>query len=315
MLPGILSRGDQHTLWIYLSTLALVWLFAALLPSPSSTTHMIQQILPSVRVDFHPSRSPYNESKLGLMVDSRPLPQLAPLLLHMMSVAGPDWRFLFLGSNESVALVNTSFAVRQQLEAGRLSLREMPEENVTTSQEQYSQLFTNLAFYESLLPAEFLWVFHADSVICANSEQNLDDWLEYDWVGAPWDESKSVSWNTRKGNMPGGDGGFSLRRISRVMEVLRFQTRYVEDIDPEDEWLAARIGNLPNAKMASPNDERRFCVEDQWYEQPMGYHLGRVLEASGDPIWNDPQRRRAIFDYCPEVKMVLPMVKVNRTCF
>ena len=76
----------------------------------------------------------------------------------------------------------------QRYEAsGKLNLVELPSQWSSDSRENASRMLTALSFYKDFLrPAEWLLVFQPDSVLCANSEQDLNDWLAYDWVGAPW---------------------------------------------------------------------------------------------------------------------------------
>lgn len=63
-------------------------------------------------------------------------------------------------------------------------------------------------------------MFQADSVICANSNYTLNDFLGldkyeggYDWVGAPWPWIQQQYY--------GGNGGFSLRRRSTMLDITR----------------------------------------------------------------------------------------------
>lgn len=158
---------------------------------PSHET--VKQSLPRVSVNYHPNRpppSPFNETKLALLIETRPLGHLAPQLLHMISVVPPDWRFLFLGSNESIAHINASLPVQNHERNGKLDIRLLPDNITVNGQEPTSQTFTNLWFYEEVIGGnrgvENLLVFQSDSILCANSELSLNDWLEYDWVGAPW---------------------------------------------------------------------------------------------------------------------------------
>src|ERR1700731_3528047 len=70
--------------------------------------------MPRVTLDYAGSQpqSPFNASKVALLVENRPHAILAPLILHMMSVVPPEWRFKFMGSIESVAFLNTSHAIQ-----------------------------------------------------------------------------------------------------------------------------------------------------------------------------------------------------------
>ena len=109
----------------------------------------------------------------------------------------------------------------------------------------------------------------------------------------------------------GGNGGLSLRRVSKVLEVLQFQTR-LDNTFSEDQWMASRVGLVPGANMAPPAVEREFAVEDIWTERPMGYHINPTVgPGNSQDVWDDPAKRQMIYDYCPEIKIILDM-RLNR---
>jgi len=274
--------------------------------------------------------SPYNVSKVALLIENRVNPILSPLIMHFMSVVPPDWRFQFMGSPESVAQVNQSRAIRDAVTMGKLDLTLIPSNMTTSSQEEISQFLTTLWLYETVLqPAEWLLVFQTDSMLCANSRQTLNSWLEYDWVGAPWNPYGRF----------GGNGGLSLRRVSRIVDVLKHQQR-IPGTEPEDVWLTDRLGHRPGAKLANGTASVSFSAEmyggdgevvtprlkfphkegdvagelvkgiDDWrdgYYEPMGYHTGGSGETLHGSIWGTVEQRKHIWDYCPEVKMMLKM--------
>lgn len=133
-------------------------------------------------------------------------------------------------------------------------------------------------------------------ILCANSNRSLNDWLDYDWVGAPWSP----------GSRYGGNGGLSLRRVSAIIDVLQNQRR-IPDSDPEDVWLTERIGHRHGAKTANGTVSLIFSGENWYHEKPMGYHTGGTGKFLGAQIWGSPERRQEIWDYCPEIKMTLEM--------
>lgn len=146
-----------------------------------------------------------------------------------------------MGSFESVEHINKSVAIREQVAAGKLDLTYIPSNMSTGSQEEISRFLTTLWLYEVVLqPAEHLLIFQTDSILCANSRQTLNDFLEYDWVGAPWNPSGRF----------GGNGGLSLRKVSTIIDVLRNQERK-DGSEPEDVWLTDRLGHRPGAKLAN----------------------------------------------------------------
>lgn len=244
-----------------------------------------------------------------------------------------------MGSNVSVAHINSSAAIRDMVRIGKLDLTYIPSNMTTNSQEEISQFLTNRWIYETVLaPAQHLLVFQTDSMLCANSRQSINDWLEYDWVGAPW--SPNGKW--------GGNGGLSLRKVSAIIDVLKNQVR--SDKVPEDVWLAERLAHRPGAKMANgtasltfsgemhggevvkisphvPEEEGREKHEagggidsdatdaeaaavDVWrdgFYEPMGYHTGDNGRTMHSAIWGTPEMRSHIWKYCPEVKMIFEM--------
>ncbi|KAM3080965.1 hypothetical protein ACMFMG_004924 [Clarireedia jacksonii] len=306
------------------------FILSMLLFRPSMPERPSLPTIPKVTLDYHTTApSQFNQSKVALLIENRVNPILSPLLLHFMSVVPPDWRFRFMGSYESVAAVNNSRAIRQHVASGKLDLTYIPANMTTGSQEEISRFLTTLWLYETVLqPAEWLLVFQTDSMLCANSRQSLNNWLEYDWVGAPWNPNGRF----------GGNGGLSLRRVSAIIDVLRYQVREPNS-EPEDVWLSDRLGHRPNAKLANGTVSLTFSGEmysgeaervaaekkkgndgtkagglikgiDDWREgfyEPMGYHTGGSGVTLHGGIWGTPQMRKHIWDYCPEVKMMLQM--------
>ncbi|KAL5351823.1 hypothetical protein ACLOAV_003684 [Pseudogymnoascus australis] len=121
----------------------------------------------------------------------------------------------------------------------------------TSSQEEISVFLTTLWVYEHLLqPAEHLLVFQTDSMLCANARQSINEWLHFDWVGAPW--HPDGKW--------GGNGGLSLRRVAPIIEILRHQVRGHEG-GPEDVWLSERLADRPGAVMANGSLSLTFSGE------------------------------------------------------
>lgn len=118
--------------------------------------------LPSLSLDY--GESPYNHSKVALIIENRPVGVLTPLILHMISVVPPDWRFRFMGSNQSLSLVNNSAAIRRQVNVGKLDLTYIPSNMSVSGGEEISQFLTNRWIYETVLqPAEWLLIFQTDS--------------------------------------------------------------------------------------------------------------------------------------------------------
>lgn len=111
----------------------------------------------------------------------------------------------------------------------------------------------------------------------------------------------------------GGLGGLSLRRLSKVKQVLSFQSRQ-DEAEPEDHWLVGRIATLPEANLPPPEVEKYFSVQSVWHEKPLGYHVGANGANRFPEIWHSYERRKQIYEYCPEIKMVLDMKLERERC-
>jgi len=296
-------------------SLIVTWTVAHLLPSyRQSVTNLAKQEynaaiehLPAVKVDWHPLYDPkaqFNASKLAILIEGRPLPHLVPQLLHMISVVPPDWRFMFIGTNKSVISVSRSFATQYQEANGKLDLVVLPKPWKIDSKEDIYRLLTDLRFYDQFLPeVEWMLKFESDSIMCARSDDSLNDWLEYSWAGAPRTKEDRFA----------GNGGLSLRRLSSVRKILSFQSRY-NDTEPEDEWFGKRIVVLPGARVATGAQEDHFSVEDMWHDKPMGFHVRDGGTNLADDVWKDPDRRKSNFEYCPELAMIMPMKLERERC-
>ncbi|KAI0166298.1 hypothetical protein GGR57DRAFT_510033 [Xylariaceae sp. FL1272] len=175
----------------------------------------------------------------------------------------------------------------------------LPSPWTIDSKENVHRLLTDPRFYDEFLPGvEWILKYESDSILCANSENSLDDWLQWDWTGAP-----------RIGNNPSsGTGGLSLRRASAIKRILKFQMRY-NDTSPEDEWFASRISVLPGARVAEDQLASEGVIPNA-----LGYHIRDGGQGISDDVWKDPVQRRNILDYCPELSLIMDMKLERERC-
>ncbi|KXJ94350.1 hypothetical protein Micbo1qcDRAFT_231865 [Microdochium bolleyi] len=318
-MPKLFSR---NAFFLGLS-LVLVWALAGLVRQyhDEIQTEFRERIeearlkIPTVKVKWHKLSStghfvdeqeypsPYNRSKLAILVEPRPLPHLVPQILHMISVVPPDWKFLFIGSNQSVISVGRAWATKHQQKIGKLDLITMPEPWQINSKEGVYRTMTDVRFYDEFIPGvEWLLKYEHDSILCANAPISLNQWLSWDWTGAPRSPTDKFS----------GNGGLTLRRVSAIRRVLAIQSR-LNNTDPEDEWFGRRVLVLPGAKVASAA-HGQFAVEDTYISQPMGFHVregGMVLPPA---VWKNHTQRKDIFTYCPELAIIMDMKLERERC-
>ena len=83
-------------------------------------------------------------------------------------------------------------------------------------------------FYELFAGYEYVLIYHLDSLVLANQ---LDEWCAagWDYIGAPWIPSDDTPW-VREARV--GNGGFTLMKVDRVLEVLHRRHQQ----DPRTFW-------------------------------------------------------------------------------
>uniref|UniRef100_A0A6C0L930 DUF5672 domain-containing protein n=1 Tax=viral metagenome TaxID=1070528 RepID=A0A6C0L930_9ZZZZ len=132
----------------------------------------------------------------------------------------------------------------------RINTKNLNVDNLTIA--DYNDLLTSKEFYDNI-PSEIFLIFQTDSVICGENNELIDDFLKYDYVGAPWKDAV-------------GNGGFSLRRKSKTLEIISKCKRGSEN---EDVYFANPC--VSNFK-PSMEKAKTFSVEAYYSDKSFGVH-------------------------------------------
>ncbi|KAL8782230.1 MAG: hypothetical protein Q9213_005560 [Squamulea squamosa] len=257
--------------------------------------------LPTFHLSTYPSDSTKvsepTRLKAAVIIEGRTLPNLVPLILHFSSVLGPEWPIKILHAAENRDLFSISPAFQRQTASGHITLQQLPSNVTLNRHAAISELFTRPWLYHQLAPYRHLLFFQADSILCANSPRMVEDFLQYDFIGAPIDRKYGHGYN----------GGLSLRNREKMLEVL---DRYNFTSDPkdesrfEDQWFARKLEKLPvgpnyepGANLPTPEVAARFGVETIWQDRPFGLHQVSRWQA---------KHRKELLEWCPEFVLAEP---------
>src|SRR5207244_4220455 len=105
---------------------------------------------------------------------------------------------------------STSHALMRYVKAGRIVVRSLADGVYFPSWDSVSEFLTEKWMWENLAPAEHILIFQGDSIICANSVRSVEDFFEWDLIGAPIVPEYGVGYN----------GGLSLRKRTTMLRVL-----------------------------------------------------------------------------------------------
>lgn len=123
------------------------------------------------------------------------------------------------------------------LDTDKVSVIKLPDSHFK-SVKTYSSLLLSSFFYEHFIDSEHILIYQLDCFVFKN---NLTDFLTFDYIGAPWYNTQNheanaiirtllfrkplksikltISWFLRKKIAAVGNGGFSLRRVDKFIEI------------------------------------------------------------------------------------------------
>ncbi|KAJ4419194.1 hypothetical protein N0V82_005101 [Gnomoniopsis sp. IMI 355080] len=220
----------------------------------------------------------------AVIIETSIIANLIPIMLHFSNVLGPNWRMtLFTLEKDWEEPLSPVF--QRALISGRIEIRFLPEDAELTSSHGVSVFLTQKWIWEQLASAERVLLFQADSIICTKSQEAVDDYFKYDFIGAPIDPKYGQGYN----------GGLSLRNPRLFLEVVKETDFLTSGEEFEDQFFYKKLKEK-NAVMPSEEIAKTFSVETIYYETPLGYHQPQRWQVNN---------MGAIETWCPEVKMLI----------
>ena len=196
----------------------------------------------------------------------------------------------------------------------KIIMTTIPDELLQRKKKQF-QLMTDRWVWSNML-AEKVLIFGGNSALCGNSKLTLNDFLEWDWIGAPWTAMK------KRGEGPfglGGSGGISLRSKSAMLDAIEYEMAGVPlakkaekelNLGQEDVFFVSRLkamnekqffinGRSTEYKIAPPEVTKIFASSGGWVNDT-------VLAASMTLPEAESIARETFLSYCLELKTIFP---------
>ena len=123
---------------------------------------------------------------------------------------------------------------------------------------EYSTLLCKTRTIYNEIKTEHFLIFQTDTMLFPRYKEYINEFFQYDYVGAPWN-------NDRYGGV--GNGGLSLRRKSKMLEIMDTVTYCGE---PEDIYFCNNI--LVEMSRPTMEQAKRFSVEEVFHPQSFGCH-------------------------------------------
>lgn len=252
---------------------------------------------------------------VALIMEENPaaVPNFVPVVNHFRSMLGPSWEMVILTRRGWA--VPASLALRQHLASGAIKVRFLPPD---------FDHFPTHASVSLFLAAPWLWttfarvnrllMFQPDSILCSKSTAQVDDFLQWDFVGAPVNPAFMDALRPgadQRPNTKGYNGGLCIRNPRMFLDISR-SFNFSADLysgppEPElpnylrfeDHWFMYRLQEMPEllaeAKLPPADVAGQFSVETLYYDHPLGYHQPHRWQAD---------RYDEIVEWCPEVGII-----------
>lgn len=180
---GMPSRALYRVLFATLLFIAIASI--VLIPNRNS-----YNILPSFR------KPSIESKKVAVIFDNRADPRLVPVILHFSSILGPDWPILLFTTS---TFGTGSKTFQRKIKDGSIQLRNLPSALSFEKHTDVSGFMTTPWLWEQLAPAKHVLLFQLDSIICSNSPFEINDYLQYDFIGAPIQNSPGWGLGSTRG--------------------------------------------------------------------------------------------------------------------
>jgi hypothetical protein len=184
----------------------------------------------------------------AVIIEPRKHKALRYVLNNFCTNLSNEWQFIIFHGNLNKDFVQEIIDEDLQNYKHKIKLINLNVDNLEIS--DYNKLLKSLEFYDNI-PTETFLIFQTDTAICSKNKEKINDFLDYDYVGAPWRDNKI------------GNGGLSLRKKSKMIEIIKNKAFSDEN---EDVYFSF----YDNLKV--PKDGKPFSVESSYYDSPFGIH-------------------------------------------
>jgi hypothetical protein len=195
----------------------------------------------------------------AIIVEPREHKALSFVLKNFLDNLSNEWNIIVFHGNLNIDFVNNIIDNDLFDHKHRIKLINLNVDNLT--RDEYSNMFIyNKEFYGHI-PTETFLVFQTDSMIFSKNKNLIHHFLQYDYVGAPW------FWYPRENGQNVGNGGLSLRKKTKMLEIMDKET-YKTNL--EDVFFACTT--LVDVNKPSLEEAKLFSVENIFSEVTFGCH-------------------------------------------
>ena len=229
---------------------------------------------------------------------------MIPVVLNFINILPDEWKIKIFHGKSAYNYIYYS-DLKDYIDSNKIFLQQLDVDNLNAY--TYSDLLKSKKFWEDCL-VENILIFQTDSVLCKNSEFNINDFLDFDYIGSAW------WWNVKNqnDNYHGGNGGLSFRKKSSMIECINafppvkttgnvniLAERY------EDVYFIQALFNL-NKKISTKEESKKFGIQS-FYDKYKSFGTHRFYD------FLSKKQKDLFLEKCPEGKIIIPHNDGNRS--
>lgn len=227
------------------------------------------------------------ENYTAIIIEPRKHRALEFVLRNILDNLNEKWSVQIFHGTENEEWLKDILEKNFKNDMARITLKNLGVGNLGTARE-YSEILTSREFTEAI-PTETFLVFQTDSMINPAHKTLINKFLDYDYVGAPWNASVVAV----------GNGGFSLRKRSVMLKI-------IDTFGPlkgshEDSFFSIGCARL-RANVPSKDEAKEFSIETVYNPYSFGIHRA----------WDyHPDKIKELCDGCEGLETLIQLQSVE----
>ena len=227
-----------------------------------------------------------NLPSTALIIEPRKHRALSFVVRNILENLNLNWSVQIYHGTENREFVETLLETELADFRPRIELKNLGVKNLPNSR-AYSQILLQKKFVEEI-PTETFLVFQTDSMINPTFKDLIKNFLQYDYVGAPWKDHIV------------GNGGFSLRKRSMMLKILK--TFPLVKLQNHEDVVFAYGSSTVKPFKPTFEEAKEFSVEHIYSTRFFGVHK----------VWYyQPDKVKEYCELCPGLETLISLQNLS----
>lgn len=204
----------------------------------------------------------------AVLIEPRKHKALSFVLNNALECLSTEWKIVFFHGNNNIEYSKNIVNNLNNIYPNRIQLVQLHVDNL--NQKTYSELLASKSIVYDFIDTEYFLIFQTDSMIFKNNAHFMNEFLNsnFDYIGAPWLICGYIP--TRESDFI-GNGGFSLRRTSKMLKIIENNKWDANQEWQEDLFFSKKYKDI---EVIKPEYElaKQFCVDEVYSPITMACH-------------------------------------------